>query len=510
VDDLERLAVAAYLTGRDEASSDLWLRAHNEHARANDATRAARCAFWLALDLFNRGEWAAGNGWVGRGLRLLDEPEVECAERGLLLVLSVRERMKSGDLAGARAAATRVAGIASRFADPELNVFSGLATALIRMTTGDFQQTAAMFDEIMVAVTVDEVSPIGVGVVYCAVIEACYYVFDVGRAREWTNALSRWCSAQPDLVPFRGKCLVHRAEIMRLSGAWTEARLEAEQVCRWSDAKTSSFTYPVGAAYYELAEIHRLRGEFMAADTAYRRASEFGRAPQPGLMLLHLRQGHLDAAETTARRLLAERQQGLARAAVLSAGVEVLIAVGDVATARTAAEELAQLTTRHDASVLRALAAHALGAIHLANGSVHEAIAALRAAWMTWQELEAPYEAARVRVLLGTACQQLGDAATAELEFDTANRVFERLAAAPDVARVQELRGAPRKGGGILTHRELQVIALIAQGKTNRAIAQQLSISERTVDRHVSNILLKLELPSRSAATAYAYEHGLL
>ena len=507
---LETQAVAAYLAGAESESEELWSRAHSEWLAARDTEHAARCVFWIALDLFNRGEWARGAGWLGRGLRLVEGHEHSPAH-GLLCALESRNHLKHAEIDAAARAAGHAVAIAARHDDAELGIFSRLALALVHARSGRFADAAPLFDEIMVGVTVDRVSPIAVGVVYCAVIDACRSLFDLSRAREWTTALGRWCSTQPNLVAFRGKCLVHRSEIMRFTGEWNEALAEAEQACAWSAAHTTSFKYPAGPAFYELAEIHRLRGNFAAAEPAYRRASEHGQTPEPGLTLLQLAQGKRASAEHSMRRLLSEQQPSVVRAAVLLAAVEILVGTDDLELAHQAASELAQLHELYGTPVSRARAAQATGTVCLAQGDAIGALNRLREAWMLWQELEAPYEAARVRVLLGQVCQQLGDTRTAELEFDTARTIFERLAATPDVARLDAMRQQPRTtGASPLTARELQVIELIATGQTNRAIAGQLSISERTVDRHVSNILVKLNLTSRSAATAYVYEHGLL
>jgi DNA-binding CsgD family transcriptional regulator len=510
VDDLERQATSAYLSGADDATEALWISAHNECLRIEDLPRAARCISWLVLDLFNRREWARGNGWLERGLHLL-EPVNECAERGLLLVLAARNQLRQGDVDAAAQAATRAGELASRFNDPDLNVFSRLARALVHARRGNPHEAAPLFDEIMVGVTVDNVSPIAVGVVYCAVIEACRQVFDFSRAREWTMALDRWCATQPQIVAFRGKCLVHRSEILRNSGDWSEALIEAERACEWSGAHENSFRYPAGAAFYELAEIHRLRGDVAEATEAYRQASEHGQAPEPGLTLLHFAQGKHDLAAAAIRRMMSEQHSSLSRAEVLLAAVEVLTAVDDLTTARAAADELSQLSEQFPAPAVRAFAAHASGAVCLAEGDAAAALGKLREAWTVWQELEVPYRAARVRVLLAQACRQSGDHVAAEFEFEAARRFFQRVSAQPDVARVDALRQALQKTDAhTLSARERQVIELVATGRTNREIARQLSISERTVDRHVSNILLKLNLPTRSAATAYAYQHDLI
>ena len=286
VENLERLAISAYMLGKDEASADFWARAHAESLRRHDVSRAARCTFWLVLDL-TRGEDARAGGWLARAKQLLDE-RPDCAEQGLLLALVARTHVRQGDIDSAHQAASRAIELSRRFDDSELQVFSRLSLAQVTARRGDRRVAASLFDEIMVAVTVGDVSPVGIGVAYCAVIDGCFAALDLGRARAWTEVLSGWCAAQPDLVAFRGKCLVHRVELLRLKGAWSQATAEAERACEWLAQATgnpedtpavSPFKYPVGAAFYQLAEMHRLRGAFQRADAAYRRASEYGYAP---------------------------------------------------------------------------------------------------------------------------------------------------------------------------------------------------------------------------------------
>lgn len=517
--DLELLATAAYLTGNDEVSERAWSRAY-EWLRPRDRRRAARCAFWLTLQLLAVGDWARAGGWLSTAERLLDG-DAECPESGLLLVLVGRTHAKHRDLEAACGAFTRVDALARRSDDPELKAFGSLGLGLATASRGDRAAATKLFDEAMVAVTADGLSPISTGVIYCAVIEACHEIFDIARAREWTAALSRWCAEQPDLVPFRGHCLVHRAEILRLTGDWPTAMSEASQVCAVAgepataaDASPLHYrtrAYPIGAAFYEVAEIHRLRGECREADEAYRQANAYGRSPDPGLALLRLAQGYADAADTAIRRLHGQPQRPVVRAAVLAAFVEITLAAQDQSAAWDAAGELAALAKALPAPYVSALSAQARGQILLAGGRPREAIDALRTAWIEWQALEVPYEAARVRAAMGIGWQQLGDAEAAELEFDAARRVFLRLGASPDAARVAGCLSTPSPDATpALTPREQQVIRSIAAGRTNREIATELAISERTVDRHVSNILTKLDLPSRAAATAYAYEHHLV
>jgi ATP/maltotriose-dependent transcriptional regulator MalT len=499
-EDLEQLAVGAYMVGNGDVSADAWARAHSEWLRMGDVRRAARCTFWLALDLSIRGERAQARGWLARTEHLLEAAIGGCAEQGLLLVLIGRLRLWEENVDGAHDAASRAVDVARRFGDAELQVFSRLILAQVVAARGDAAAATAMFDEIMVAVTVGDVSPIGVGTIYCAVIEGCLRLLDLGRAREWTDALSRWCDAHTHAIVFRGICLVHRVELLRLSGAWSQAEAEAERACAW----------PSGAAFYELAEVHRLRGRFAEADAAYRRASEYGHALEPGLPLLRLAQGQRAAAQAAIRRALGEPKPLHQRAAVLAACAEIMIDGSDLPAARAAADELSSMTARCDARYLRALAAQARGCVLLAEGDAAGALKLLRQAWMDWQDTDAPREAARVRVALGLACRALGDEETAQLELEAAQRVFERLGAGADLARVNSLRASGGPSDRTLTSRERQILALIARGMTNRAIADALTISDRTVDRHVSNILTKLDLPSRSAATAYAYERGLV
>lgn len=507
--DLERLAAVAYLLGRDADWGELWTRAHREYLARDDRQQAARCAFWLAYSFLDRGETARSNGWIARARRLLADDGRDCVEQGYLLVPAAMEALAQGRNTTAHAAFAQSAEIGQRFGDRDLVAIArhGQGRALIRL--GEAATGIALLDEVMVAVTSGELSPIVAGDVYCGMISACHEIFDLRRATEWTTALSAWCAARPDLVPYRGQCMIRRAEIMQFHGAWPEAVDEARRACERLSRPPGQ--PGVGAAFYQMAELHRLRGEFASAEEAYRHASDSGRKPHPGLAVLRLAQGQIDAARAAIGGAVEEAHDRRLRSRLLAPYVEIMLAANDVPAARRAADELSDIAATVGAPVLEAMARQATGAVLLAEGNPGAAMSALQRALTVWCELEMPYEAARARALVGVASRELGDHDTGEMELDAACRVFQQVGAKPDLARVAALRRKARPDtASRLTARELQVLRLLAAGKTNRAIAQDLGISEKTVARHVSNIFTKLGLATRAAAAAYAYQHHLV
>lgn len=506
-EDLDRLATAATLVGEDAAASQARTRAHAAYLERGESIRAAATAIWLAFTLIDQPDQRAhAAGWFARARRLVDDAGTPCVERGWLLCAAAYQRVLENDSAGAHAGFAEAVDVGRQFGDAALVALArhGQGRALLRLNR--IGEGVALLDEVMIAVTSGEVGPLITGVVYCGVISACHDLFDMRRAHEWTAAMERWCAANPEVVPFRVQCIVHRSEALRWHGSWQDAFDEVERAC----ARMSS-PPDAGAAYYQLAELHRLRGEFGAADETYRLASHAGRKPYPGLALLRLAQGQRDQAVTAIRLALREARERRARVYLLRAAVEILLATGAIDEAHAAAGDLAEIAASAGAPFLSALSAQTSGAVALAQGQADAALRFLRDAADGWQSLDAPFERAKVRELIGLAYRQLGDDDGAQLEFDAALEVFERLGAAPDVARVTALTaqtGTPASGG--LTGREVEVLRLVATGATNRAIAIRLRISEKTVARHVSNILTKLDLSSRAAATAYAYEHKLL
>jgi DNA-binding CsgD family transcriptional regulator len=358
----------------------------------------------------------------------------------------------------------------------------------------------------MASVIAGEVTPLVAGDVYCSVLEGCQETFDVRRAYEWTASLARWCATQPDLVRYRGECLHYRAEVLQLRGQWSDAARDAEGACELLISRPAA-----GAAFYRRGEIHRLRGEFTKAEEAYTRAHERGRKPQPGLSLLRLAQGHIDAAAGSIRGVLSDTQTQINRARMLPAAVEILLAADDVAAARAASTELSEIALVFGAPLLAGASAQAIGAVLFAEGDIEGASRSLRLACETWRDLELPYQEAQTCTLLAAVCEKRGDRDGRRLEIETARRIFTQLGAEPCLARVAApSERASHQRIGSLSQRETQVLRLLAVGKTNRAIAGELFISEKTVARHVSNIFDKLGVSSRTGATAWAFRHNLI
>jgi DNA-binding CsgD family transcriptional regulator len=508
-DDLELLARSAYMLGLDDEYRAALEQAYHVSRAAGDAARAARCAWWIGHNLMFLGQAAGARGWFARGQRLLEHDERDSVERGYLLIPALLEHSGKGDFGAAYSTAAEIAEIGERFGDQDLVSIAQMEQGHALVRQGRTQEGLRLVDETMVSVTAGELSPVVAGIVYCNTIAFCRDVYELRRAREWTQALTRWCDQQPEMVAHQGLCLVHRAEIMTLGGAWDDALEEARRVAeRFTRGVLNQRA--LGQAAYRQGEVHRLQGHFDEAEDAYRAASRFGREPQPGLALMRLAQSKRDAAAAAMRRALNETVPPLGRAALLPAHVEILVATGDVEEARVACDELSEIGRRQGSEALAALAAHAEGAVALAEGDAPSALATLRRAWQAWQELDAPYDAARARVLIGQACAELGDEDAAALELDAARDGFFRLGAAPDLARLDSLaRRRGRRDHG-LTARELEVLRLIARGRSNREIASTLVISERTVARHVQNIFVKLRVSSRVSASVFAAEHDLL
>jgi DNA-binding CsgD family transcriptional regulator/tetratricopeptide (TPR) repeat protein len=505
-EDLERLATAAYLMGREDDSEAFWERAHRAFLERGDREGAARSACCLAVGLQLRGAIAPASGWFARAQRILDEGQIECVVRGFLLIPFAIQRIVQGDPAAGEALFSQAAAIARQYGDRDLacKAAQGRGRALIRL--GRVPEGLALLDEAMVAVIAGDVSPLLAGDAYCTVLEGCQEIFDLRRAYEWTIALARWCATQPDLVRYRGECLLYRAEVFQMRGQWDEAARDAQDACELLTSRPAG-----GAAFYRLGEIHRLRGDFGKAEAAYIQANERGRKPQPGLSLLRLVQGEIDTAAASIRGALLDTRTQAARARMFAAAVEILLAAGDLENARAAATELSTIASGIGASLLNAASAQATGAVLLAEGDVAGAATLLCQASEIWRDLGMPYEEAHTCLLMAGVCERRGDQEGRRLDVEAARRLFKQLNAEFCLARIgEQSKRARREPVGLLSEREAQVLRLLASGKTNRHIAVELFISEKTVARHVSNIFDKLGVSSRSAATAWAYQRNLI
>ncbi len=452
-EDLELMATSAYMVGREAEYVVLLERAHGAYLGSGQPLAALRCAFWIGVTLATRGQVGHATGWLGRARRLLDREGGDRVERGYLLVPVAFEQEAEGDLGAAADTLGEAAAVGERFGDSDLFALAAHGQGHFLIRIGRMNEGLRLLDEAMVAVTAGEVSPIVSGIVYCGVILACDDAYEVRRAREWTAALTDWCERQSDLVAFTGRCLVHRAEIMQLQGAWPEALEEARRA--FDRCVQGENPAAAGEACYRQGEIHRLLGDPSAAEEAYREASRLGREPQPGLALLWLAQGKADAAEAAIRRVAGrDRSSSVRRARLLPAFVEIMLAVGDVAAARGACSELESVAEGHETDALGASAAQARGAVELLDGDAR-GCAGLRSAthWRSGSELEATYETARVRELVGLACRALGDEDTAALELKAARATYTELTATPDLARLDSLQCARRARRRSRTHR---------------------------------------------------------
>jgi len=514
-EDLLLMATSAALLGRDDESDELFAAAYRGFLYAGEPDSAARCTFWAATWLLRRGQRARAAGWLARAHRLLDAGVGE-AEQAYLQLLEAARAVEDGRPEHAVRTATEVLGTAKilatarRTEERELEVLARLTLATCDVLRGRSASGLALLDEVVGEVSTGALPPLTTGIALCTAVDLSAATVDLPRAREWTTALTRWCDAQPDLVVFRGECLVARTRLMRLRGSWPEAVAEAGRaVTRLSDPAGQA---GAGDAWYELGEVLRLRGELAGADAAYRSAGEHGREIQPGHALLSLARGRTAEAADAVRQALAQMDRPSDRARTLPVATEILLAAGDVDDARETAAELGRSVQPGSGTMLGALADQAAGAVLLAEGRPRPALETLHRSWAAWVRLDVPYEVARTRVLLARAGSAVGDDDGARLELESACHAFERLGAAPDlaVARSELRRFAPAADVSGLTQREMEVLRLVAAGRTNRAIAAELFLSEKTVSRHLSNIFAKLDVPSRAAATVYAYEHGLV
>ncbi|MEP7194412.1 MAG: LuxR C-terminal-related transcriptional regulator [Actinomycetota bacterium] len=504
--DFADLATAAFLVGRHNDCIQALQRAHQAHLDAGDQHAAVRSAFWLAMTLMDRGEYAVASGWISRADRLLEAFEQDTVEHGYVLFFGMLGHILGGDPGTGLDEAASLTSYGRRFGDGDLLAAGLMAQGRCLLYLGRVPEGVRMLDEAMVGVTTGEVSPIFAGHTYCSLIEACQEISDFDRVAQWTTALTTWCGAQVGLVPFTGQCAVHRGQVMRVRGAYEQAIAEFDgAAARYVAAGTPA---AAGLAFAEKGELLRIRGEYDAAEDAFEQAVGLGHDPQPAHALLSLARGRTDAARAAVRRVLGEPRDPIHRSQLLPGAIDVLLAGNDLAGARPLVAELEAVGDAFDSSSLKAMAGYAVGALALAEDRPEDALKALRAALQRWRELGWPYENARTQALVGRSLRELGDEESAAVELGAAVRALAALGATPAAQAVDRLL-APGPLPGGLTAREAEVLRLVAAGRSNPEIAAALFLSKKTVARHLSNIFTKLEVPSRTAAAAYAFDHGL-
>lgn len=496
--DYDALGEAAHWLGKADEVIAAYRDACRLHTAVGNNRAAAYSAFMLAIYYRVGGEPAHADGWLSRAMRLLVDEE-EGPEHGYPLFLQIAALMDA-DVEEATAQARRMQSLGQRFGDETLSALGLLFEGRILIKQARVSEGLALLDEAMVAALSDQLKPMWTGAIYCGLLDACHELADLPRAREWTDATTKWCSPLPVASLYPGICRVHRVELMHVRGAWDDAEAEALAACQDMAAID---VFVVADAFYEIGEIRRRRGDLAGAEEAYNRAHDIGRDPQPGMALLRLAQGKAEvAAASIATVLTAAGANRLARAPILAAQIEIALGTGDTALARVAVDELREIAKAFSSPGLKASAHRWEGAVALAEKQAVTALAALRMAFTMWQELDAPYEAARTRLLLADAYTALDDPDAAAREATAAQQTFDRLGVLGDTA--------PKAVDSPLSPREIEVLRLVATGCTNRDVAGQLFLSEKTVARHVSNIFTKLGVASRSAATAYAYSSGLV
>jgi ATP/maltotriose-dependent transcriptional regulator MalT len=493
-DDLYALANSSWWLGDlDTALPDLQ-RAYRSHLDGGRPRAAALVALDIGYTNGLRGDESQASGWLGRAARLLhDQPE--CAEKGYLTYLDYEEAFGRGDLDAALALALEISAAGRRFGDQTLAALGVLGQGRVTVARGEVSQGMALLDEAMVAAVSDELDPGWAGNIYCNLMVVCFELADWARAGEWTTVTARWCEAMPGAGPFMGICRIHRAQVLQAHGAWDDAEAEARRVC----VELADF-HPgmVGEGRYALGDLQRQRGDLGGAEAAYLDAHRLGRDPCPGLSLLRLAQGRRrDAVSSITRALAATPADRLARARLLPAAVQIMLATDDLDQARRAADELGSVAATYGTLGLQAQADAAHGTVLLAEGRPAEAVDALERALRSGRQLRLPYEGACIRLHLAEAHRALGHQDLAALEAEAARHELARLGAVPSGAGP---RPAPRADG--LSPREVEVLGLVADGRSNQEVASELFLSVRTVERHLATAYRKLGLSGRSARAA--------
>lgn len=501
----DALAEAAWWMGDIDACIAARERAYAAFEETGDTRSAGGCAVWLFEHHCFRAQPSIGSGWLRRARRALEGDE-GCVEYGQLLSRESQQAHGTGDLDRATTLAQASVELGRRLREANLEAVGLEAIGRILIDQGHPAEGLAHLDEAMLFALEGRLDAYTTGRIFCSLVSACEMLGDIQRAAEWTDAVASWADQHPVSL-FPGLCRVHRAGLLQWRGEWMQAEEEARRAC----AELEGINLPNAAAgFVKIGEIRRRIGDYDGAEEAFRRAEELNGQAWADIALLRLSQGRHQAAAATISRALEEAGANrLTRGKLLAAHVQIMVATGELDAAASGATELDEIAADFESPVLLAAAATAHGRVRLAVGDSGGACASLQEALSRWTELDAPYEVATTRSLMGQACRQAGDEDGAEGSFTAAEEIFERLGAATDVQLTRGFRGDVDLPCG-LSQREAEVLRLVAGGHTNRQIAAELFLSEKTIARHISNIFTKIQVRSRAAATAFAFEHRLM
>jgi len=434
---LRDYAEAAWWCGKPDDAIALLERAYARYVEAGDGERAAEVALELCDYNANRRTDTLAAAWQARAEKLLDRPR-DSRAYGMLLIRRAREAGDRGDADAAIANMKDALAIGERIGDKDIQALALMYQGLMRVAMGDVRGGMPLVDEATMGAVSGDLGLMTSGIVYCCTISACRDISDFRRASDWTEAAHRWCERQ-SVTGFPGVCRVHRAEITALRGSLAKAEQEARVAC--DELMKFQITPVASEGFYEIGAIRLRMGDLPAAEESFRQAHEMGRSPEPGLSLIRLAEGKAQVANASLKRALAADGSRPGRARLLPAQVEAAIAAGDLDTARRAADELAEIAETFGTEASHACKHLARGAVLLADGDAAAADRELRMALEAWQKIEAPYEAARVRMLIAAAARASGDEDSARLELASAKAAFERIGARRDARLAAEALG---------------------------------------------------------------------
>ncbi|MGA7226602.1 MAG: adenylate/guanylate cyclase domain-containing protein [Acidimicrobiia bacterium] len=449
-DDLLLLGDAYWWTGKPDQAEEVIERAYAGFIEVDRPTDASVAAALLAYFAMRRMAMSVSAGWVARAEHLL-EGEPESLGHGWLKVIYLANALLvDRDLDAAVRLADDAIATAKNLGSPGLHSLAMSFKGIALIQKGEWREGISLVDEATVVAMSGQGDLRAASDVYCNTIAACSNLGDYRRAGEWTEQAERWMRSH-SVGGYTGICQVHRAELKRLHGSWVEAEQEARTAC--VELERFHLLNGIGFAYYEIGEVRRRMGDLNAAEEAFHRAYEYGNSAQPGMSLLLMDKGDLEGAAASIARAVARRGGGeggtasvLSQARLLPAQTEIALRIGDLGTAKEAVTRLEDAADHYEGVTWRASALTCRGALDLAEGELEHAVEVLGSAWRLWQEVDLPYESAQARLVLGQARRAAGDEVGASLEFGAARSVFERLGAATDLRRLDELTGRAETG----------------------------------------------------------------